>query len=49
MSRHARSLHPEVPVILQMERGARAGRMIRVMDYARMGDPEVPVNITAVE
>ncbi len=47
--RGARSLHPDVPVILQVERGARAGLMIRVMDYARMGDPEVPVNITTVE
>ncbi len=47
--RSARSLDPEVPTILQVERGARAGLMIQVMDQARRGDPDVPVSITVVD
>ena len=44
-----RSQHSDLPVILQVERAARSGLMIQVMDFARQGDSEVPVTVTAVD
>lgn len=47
--RVTRSQFPDLPVILQVERAARSGLMIQVMDFARQGDREVPVTVTAVD
>ncbi|MCC5808430.1 MAG: biopolymer transporter ExbD [Opitutales bacterium] len=47
--RVTRSQFPDLPVILQVERNARSGLMIQVMDFARQGDREVPVTVTAVD
>ena len=39
----------DVPVILQVERAARSGLMIQVMDSARRADPDIKVTVTAVD
>ncbi len=44
-----RTQNAELPVILQVERASRTGLMVQVMDYARQGDPGVPVTVSAVD
>ncbi|KAF0094480.1 MAG: biopolymer transport protein ExbD [Puniceicoccaceae bacterium 5H] len=39
----------DVPVILQVQRGAKAGRMIQVMDVARQVKESVKITVSTVE
>jgi len=46
--KNALSQNSELPVIMQVERGALAGTMIKVMDRAKMGGAE-KISVTAID